>query len=236
MNFDDKFTFDKFYASDAYHYLCDLPDTHLRKITLVDTHNTGLMGYNIGLEFGRIYDCPVMLCNDDTVFAKNWFLDLNPDYFNSDTTIFRHDTKEPVVLDSKKIGVVAPCYVDPGCMKHQKYHPNIEDYTAVDFCVGHAQFITKDAVRAGFTFDPKICEVFGPYDVYQSMWMQQHEFNILIAQECCFDFPNSKESHYHEGSKNFDFTAPWHVMDKRLMQEYQPKHIAKYGFNKWLFE
>lgn len=243
LNTDDKFKAETFYKSGFFlDTLCD-PNRDNSRIQIIETPNTGLMGYNIGLEFGRIYDCSVMLCNDDTVFDKCWYELLHVSRgcdchgLQVESHYVMKENKE-IEIRPETIGVIAPCYVNPGCMKHQKYDVNKSGFTAVDFCVGHAQVITREAVRAGFTFDPKICELFGPFDVYQSMWMQHHGFNILISQDCCFDFPNSVESHYHEGAveKFADFNEPWKKMENKLMKEYQPIHIAKHGFNKWFFE
>lgn len=246
VNEDEKFKMDwkKLYGMIEQENLRD-------RIKIIQTYNTGLMGYNFGLEAGRIFDCPVLLCNDDTVFGDFWYSELFkiPEMCSKLNVSVN---KERKLLDFKKVGVIAPCYVNPGCMAHQKFNPNIENtnydgtlsdyhvgsYTAVDFCVGHAQLITREAVRAGFTHDPKWCKPFGPFDVYQAMWMQMHEFNILIAQDCCFDFPNSQESHFHEGkAENYkELEGPWKEMSDKLMKEYQPQHIVKNGYNKWYFE
>jgi hypothetical protein len=243
INHDDKFSKDDLsfsheFGSGGYLSSDEYTQEFKNRFNIIESPNTGLMGYNFGLEAGRIFDCPVLLCNDDTVFGQDWYDELVaiPNLCVKHLNVYHEGVEK--ACKSSTIGVIAPCYVNPGCMKHQKLDPNKEGYTAVDFCVGHAQVITKAAVRAGFKFEPSICEKFGPYDVYQSMWMQQHDFNILIAQECCFDFPNSTESHYHEGApeKFGNLNAPWGKMELKLMKEYQPLHIAKHGFNKWYFE
>lgn len=202
-------------------------------VNIIFTDNLGLMGYNIPLEFGRIYDIPVLLCNDDTIFAKDWTTHL----LNENITMVEREGKQ-VPINPKTIGCIGPCYVEPGCMKHQKFWPAHRGYKQGDFVVGHVQLITREALRRGFTFDPNLCSIFGPFDIYQSMKLLSMELNVVISQECCFDFPDSKESHFHNGDhQRFSdkFSNMWKEMQERL-NNFQKLHIAKYGFNKQYFD
>lgn len=205
--------------------------------TVLDVSNLGLMGYNIGLEIGRMYECPVLCCNDDVVFPSNWSnlltLPKKATRINETTQL-----PEEKAIKPESIGVIGPCYVEPGCMKHQKYDENRKNYDWVDYIVGHCQLVTTNAIKKGFTYEPEICTKFGPYDVYQSMWMCSHELNTLVNREVCFDFPNSKESHFHQGNDqkfNGILGNCWNTMDSNLTA-YQNKHKQKWGYNKWYFE
>jgi hypothetical protein len=144
-----------------------------------------------------------------------------------------------VEIDPNTIGVIGPCYIEPGSMQHQKYDPNKHGYTNYDFVCGHAQLVTTNALKKVFTYNPNICRTFGAFDVYQSMWMCANDMNTLVCYDTCFDFPNSKESHFSDGkdiekwTKKYD--SGWKEMQKNL-EEYQQEHIRKHGYNKWYFE
>lgn len=194
--------------------------------------NEGLQGFNVVLKRGAIHDVPVLLCNDDVLIPEGWTEYL----MKEDITTVMREGKE-VEIDPNSIGCIGPCYVEPGSMQHQKMDMDKHGYTNVDFVVGHAQLITRNAIRKGFTFDPNICTIFGPFDVYQSMKLLSLDMNILVSQDCCFDFPESKESHFHNGDHQkfaSKFTPIWQKMQENI-NAFQKEHIAKHGYNKWYF-
>lgn len=206
--------------------------TELMSITV--SPNCGLLGYNIALNEAKLQDfTPILLCNDDTVFTtKDW-----------DKKLLQYPNKslregKEVNVNSEKVGFIGPTYQSPGSMRHQQYSNNIHGFNQVDFLSGHATLVTKNALNKNFEFDPKYCEIFGPFDIFLSMWTCYNELNTYVNHDVCFDFPNSQESHFHEGDygKFTEKLKPmWDKMQKQL-EEYQKLHIAKHGFNKWYYE
>ncbi len=196
--------------------------------------NTGLMGYNLGITLAKIYDVPVLLCNDDVVFGEGWCDALTklPEEVLMDGFL--------VKVDPKSIGAVGPVYVHPGSMRHQEFNPSMQGtpYRLVDFVVGHATLLTVNAVRAGVDFDPKHCQIYGPMDVFLSQNLILHELNTLVCYDTCFDFYDSKESAFHNGDSNKfreKLTPLWNKMADHLKNEFQPLNNKKWGYNRWSF-
>lgn len=194
--------------------------------------NCGLKGFNYGIEAGKHYKCPVMLCNDDTVFGQDWERWL----LNTEISKVNRDGQD-VEIDPNSVGVVAPCYFDPGCMKHQRYNSMDEhNYSQHYFVVGHAQVITKAALDKHFEFKDEYCTKYGPFDLYQATMMQYLGLNQIVARRTCFSFPNDKESHFHDGDpgKFTHLTGQWAEMENNVKQLKQDV-IRKWGSDKWAF-
>lgn len=190
------------------------------------TPNVGLLGYNIGFTFARNFgNCPVVCCNDDTVFAtRDWDTKL----LTLPTKVMREGVEVPIRPES--IGAIGPCYVNPGCMKHQKYDDTQHGFTQHNFIVGHSQLVTTAAIEKGFMYYPEICSKFGPFDIAQSMFMLDKQLNLLVNHDVCMDFPNSQESHFHEGDPGrWDYLrAEWQGMQQRL-EAFQAKYKERNG-------
>lgn len=194
--------------------------------------NCGLKGFNYGLDLGKHYNCPVMLCNDDIVFGDDWERWM----LHTPITEVNRDGQN-VEISQGSVGVVAPCYYDPGCMKHQRYNSMEEhNYSQHYFVVGHAQVITKAALDKHFEFKDEFCTKYGPFDLYQATMMQYLGLNQVVARRTCFSFPNNQESHFHEGDvgKFTSLTSQWATMENNVKMLKQ-KVINKWGCDRWSF-
>lgn len=198
---------------------------------VMSTPNIGLSGYNLGIELGKTLNCPVLCMNDDTLVPKGWekLLEMPK------TAVL--EGKE-VQIDPSKVGIIGPTYTNCGAMTHQKYNPTETGYLQCDFTVGHCQLVTLNAIKKGFRYDSEKCLGFGPYDIAASVINCSLELNSFVCKGLPFDFPESKESHFHNGShEKFDakLTPIWKDMQSRLEAFQKDIHVAKYGHNKWYF-
>lgn len=209
-----------------------LQDYDSSKFTFFVTENIGLTGgFNIGINCAKyLGNIPIILANDDICWPKNW------------TKLLELPNKamlegKEVNINPESIGCIAGTYKDCGAMRHQLYDENKKGYTIFDYVVGHCQLITSSALKKGFEFDPKVCNLFGPADIYQSVRLLYDELNLLVCHDVCFDFHKNENSHFSEGdSGKFTekLTPMWNDMQYKTM-EFQKLHIAKHGFNKWNF-
>ena len=211
---------------------------------VLPTPNIGLSGYNLGFEISKSTNyCHVLCCNDDTVFPKEqWMSKLlvlpTEVYYDSKGSLAALSSKQKIKIRPESIGIVAPTYIHCGSMRHQQYQPDEDFYIVGDFCVGHVQMVTTNALRKGFRYEPAQCTGFGSYDIYQSMWMCANELNTVMHHSLPFDFPESKESHFHNGLSNrWDnkLSSVWKGMTANL-DVYQAEHIKKHNGNKWFWE
>lgn len=216
---------------------CREKDLVSNPVTIVFTYNLGLGGgYNIALEAAKNLDVPCFLCNDDVIPLTNDWDEILLTMPTEEIEVYQHGMKK---IRPESIGVVAPTYVNFGCMGHQKVDPQnlVSPYFGCDYVVGHSQMITLNAIRKDFKFESEYCTQFGPMDIFQSEWMGYHELNTIVNKKVVFDFPNSEESAFSCGDNKFSekLTPVWQQMSLNL-EKYRKMKIDKFGFNKWWYE